>query len=151
MDAQRFTFTEGTLVLEGVREEGTQAQGHQFCFFVFGVIVSSLASCGCCSFGPQILLFLCVVAVLCVCVCLCSFPPNTEFPYVKDLVNELEADGIVSKDKLGSGVFYWSFPSVAVQSVCQLFAVVFLLFHFVVCPCVCLSVCVSLRFPLSSQ
>lgn len=37
---------------------------------------------------------------------------------VKDVLAELESDGLILKDKLGSGVFYWSFPSVAAQTVC---------------------------------
>ena len=39
------------------------------------------------------------------------------YPTVKDILNSLKADNLIECEKIGAGVFYWSFPSKALQIV----------------------------------
>lgn len=36
---------------------------------------------------------------------------------MKEILNSLKADNLVECEKIGAGVFYWSFPSKALQIV----------------------------------
>ncbi len=45
-----------------------------------------------------------------------SIKAGIPFPSVKD-INSLKADSLIECEKIGSGVFYWSFPSKAAQIV----------------------------------
>jgi hypothetical protein len=46
-----------------------------------------------------------------------SIKAGVPFPSVKEILNALKADSLVECEKIGAGVFYWSFPSKAGQIV----------------------------------
>jgi len=46
-----------------------------------------------------------------------SIKAGIPFPSVKEILNALKADSLVECEKIGAGVFYWSFPSKAGQIV----------------------------------
>lgn len=39
------------------------------------------------------------------------------FPMVKEILKSLQCDNLVDSEKIGIGVFYWAFPSKALQIV----------------------------------
>ena len=39
------------------------------------------------------------------------------FPSVKEILKSLQDDSLIESEKIGAGVFYWSFPSKAFQIV----------------------------------
>lgn len=53
-----------------------------------------------------------------------SIKAGIPFPMVKEILNSLKADSLVECEKIGAGVFYWSFPSKAVQLVLLFFYLV---------------------------
>ena len=46
-----------------------------------------------------------------------SVKAGIPFPTVKEILNSLKADSLIECEKIGAGVFYWSFPSKAMQIV----------------------------------
>jgi hypothetical protein len=46
-----------------------------------------------------------------------SIKAGIPFPSVKEIINSLKADSLIECEKIGAGVFYWSFPSKAAQIV----------------------------------